>query len=44
MNDKNACAQQHWSGNTINSGLYLKKETCPQFQIFYKNFTAILAD
>ena len=44
MVDKNACAPQQWWGNTISSGLYLKKERLPQFQIFYEYFTAILAE
>ena len=26
MVDKKACVSQQWGGNTINSGLYLKKE------------------
>ena len=30
--------------NTINSGLSQKGKTCPQFQIFYEYFTAILTE
>ena len=39
MVDKNACVPQQWQGNTINSGLYLKKE---RLALSFKYFMSIL--
>ena len=38
MVDKKACASQQWGGNTINSGLYLKKE---RLALSFKYFMSI---